>query len=180
MLKIKIPKNELFNDRTGEFLEIPEQELTLEHSLVSVSKWESKWKKPFLDSKGRTTQEIIDYIRCMTLTQNVKPEVYKGIDQRIIQQVLDYMDDSMTATWFSNEPKGKTNKRVVTSELIYCWMFNLGIPIECQKWHLNRLMTLIKVCDLEGAPKKKMKGAELAKHNRSLNEARKARMKTNG
>lgn len=180
MLKIKVPKGELFNDRTGEFIQVQEQELTLEHSLVSVSKWESKWKKPFLDKKGRTQQEIVDYIRCMTLTQNVRPEVYKVIDGKTIQKVLDYIDDPMTATWFSNEPKSQANKRTVTNELIYCWMINLGIPMECQKWHLNRLMTLIKVCDLEGSPKKKMSGADLAKRNRSLNAARKARMKTNG
>lgn len=180
MLKITIPKSEFFDDRTNEFVEIPAQTLQLEHSLVSISKWESKWKKPFLDDKEMSQDQLIDYVKCMTLTQNVRPEVYFRLTRPMLEKIRDYINDSMTATWFSNEKKKPPSRRVVTSELIYCWMFELGIPIECQKWHLNRLMTLIKVCDLENAPKKKMSGSDLTKRNHALNAARKARSGSHG
>lgn len=180
MLKITIPEREYFDERTNRFFTIKQQSLQLEHSLVSISKWESKWEKPFLTKEEKTVEETIDYIRCMTLTQNVDPNVYKGITNRIIDQVTAYIEASMTATWFTEEKKGKVQREVVTSEIIYYWMIALNIPLECQKWHLNRLLTLIRVCNIKNAPPKKMSKNEWASKQRSLNAARRKSLHTKG
>lgn len=180
MLRIKIPKTELFDESTELFIEIKEQVLQLEHSLVSISKWESKWKKPFISKQRKTTEETIDYIRCMTLTQNVDPIVYRAVTNQIIDQVREYIDDPMTATWFNEDNKGKNNGKAITSELIYYWMTAYNIPPEYQKWHLNRLITLIRVCNAENAPSKKIKKNDLLNQNRALNSARRKAHRTKG
>ena len=172
MLKIEIPDRQLWDEVNEEFISIKGATLALEHSLVSISKWEMKWKKPFLGSE-HTREETVDYIRCMTISQNVDPEVYKLIDNKTIKLVGEYINDSMTATWF-NEDKRKPSagQKTITSEIIYYWMVASGIPFECQKWHLNRLLTLIRVCELKNAPQKKMgKKATLAQ-NAKLNAQR--------
>lgn len=145
MLRIVVPAAEFWDEAKEEFIYKAEQALQLEHSLVSLSKWESKWCKPFLSKDEKTTAETIDYIRCMTLTQNVKPDVYERLSPENIQQVNQYIQAPMTATWFSDTSGGKRNSEQITSELIYYWMIALNIPFECQKWHLNRLLTLIRV-----------------------------------
>ena len=184
MLTITIPKGELYDERTEEFISIKEQVLCLEHSLVSISKWESKWHKPFLDNREpKSYDEIIDYIRCMTITQNVDPNVYKFLTNQNMTDIKDYIDNSMTATWFSNDKKRQgSNKRIVTSELIYYWMVALQIPFECQKWHINRLLTLIRVCDEENKPqdKKKRSKKEFLSNRAALNAARKKQLNTRG
>jgi len=182
MLQITIPKTEQFNEKTEEFIYSKEQSLQLEHSLVSISKWEAKWHKPFLDSKTKSNEETIDYIRCMTLTQNVDQDSYNHLDSKSIKQITEYINDSMTATWFSEDKNAKkgTNREVVTSELIYYWMIELNIPVEFQKWHLNRLITLIKVCNVKKSPPKKMSKREIANRNRALNESRKKAENTRG
>lgn len=181
MLKISIPSSEAFDQEKNEFIYTKEQTLALEHSLVSISKWESKWHKPYLSKQKKTAEETIDYIRCMTLTQNVDPMVYYCIPESELQKIADYIDDPMTATWFSNEEelKGKQG-RIVTSELLYYWMIACGIPFECQKWHINRLITLIRVCDEENKPKKKMSKNQILARNAKLNKARKAALHTRG
>ena len=179
MLKITIPEIEGFNESTNEFIRIPETHLQLEHSLVSVSKWESKWCKPFLSSNAKTSEEIIDYIRCMTLTQNVDPKVYMFIPAKEINEIQDYIQAPMTATTFSNE-SNKPSRSIITNEVIYYWMITLGIPFECQKWHLNRLLTLIKVCSIYNGGGKKMSNKDILTRNKALNEARKAKYKTRG
>lgn len=179
-LRIVIPAAEQFNYDTNEFLETKEQVLQLEHSLVSISKWEAIYHKPFLSQKPKTTAETIDYIRCMTLTQNVDPNVYTAITQDIIDRVTTYINASMTATTFSNEEGQGGRFKVITSELIYYWMIKNSIPFECQKWHLDRLLTLIHVCNVENSPKKKMSSQEILRQNHALNEARKAKFKTRG
>lgn len=179
-LRIVIPAAEQFNYDTNEFLETKEQVLQLEHSLVSISKWEAIYHKPFLSQKPKTTAETIDYIRCMTLTQNVDPNVYTAITQDIIDRVTTYINASMTATTFSNEEGRGGRFKVITSELIYYWMIKNNIPFECQKWHLDRLLTLIHVCNVENGPKKKMSSQEILRQNHALNEARKAKFKTRG
>lgn len=179
-LRIVIPAAEQFNYDTNEFLETKEQVLQLEHSLVSISKWEAIYHKPFLSQKPKTTAETIDYIRCMTLTQNVDPNVYTAITQDIIDRVTTYINASMTATTFSNEEGQGGRFKVITSELIYYWMIKNNIPFECQKWHLDRLLTLIHVCNVENGPKKKMSSQEILRQNHALNEARKAKFKTRG
>lgn len=180
MLQITIPGFEYYDEKNGMIVTVKGQDLQLEHSLVSISKWESKWKKPFLGTEGKTRAETIDYIRCMTLTQNVKPNVYQGITYENIQQVNDYISDPMTATTFrSNTRKGASNS-VITSEIIYYWMISLEIPMECQRWHLNRLLTLVRVCDEKSQPGKKMSKHDVMSQYRSLNAARRSRYGTRG
>lgn len=179
-LTIDVPKVELFNEATGEFYYSRDYRLVLEHSLVSLSKWESRWHKPFLTSKNKTRAEILDYIRCMTITQNIPDEAYSLIGTDLLDKIGDYISDSMTATTFSDKEKGRISREIITSEIIYYSMITYNIPMECQKWHLNRLLTLIKVCDLKNRPAKKMSRQELAARNRALNEQRKAALSTTG
>lgn len=179
MLKITIPSIEQYDEVNNEFITSKEQILQLEHSLVSLSKWEAKWEKPFLSSGDKTSEESIDYIRCMTLTQNVDPSVYKFITPSIIDEVSKYISAPMTATTFNNEKKSHS-KEIITSELIYYWMVASNIPFECQKWHLNRLITLIKVCGIKNSPPKKMSRSEILSRNKTLNEARRKALNTKG
>lgn len=179
MLTITIPARELFDDETQRFLSTKEQTLQLEHSLVSLSKWESKWNKPFLSKENKTDEETRDYVRCMTITQNVNPDVYKYLSSSNIESINKYIDSPMTATTFPNKVQGGS-KQVVTSELIYYWMISQNIPMECQKWHLNRLLTLIRVCDAKNSPAKKMSKRDIANQYASLNAARRSKLNTRG
>lgn len=184
MLKITIPASELFNEEMNEFVSIKEQTLALEHSLVSLSKWESKWRKPFLSRKKDeplTNEETIDYIRCMTLTQNVDPKVYLGITSEIIDEVVKYIEEPMTATWFSEEANRRgPSREVITSEILYYLMISYNIPFECQKWHLNRLLTLIRVCSEKNKPTKNMSKSDWIAKQKALNAQRKAKMHSRG
>ena len=180
MLRITIPEIEQYNEETEEFIISKAQVLQLEHSLVSLSKWESKWCKPFLTKKEKTVEESIDYIRCMTLTQNVDPEVYTRITPDIVDQVAKYIEAPMTATTFSSKSNQPTSHEVVTAELIYYWMIAYNIPFECQKWHLNKLMTLINVCSIKNEPPKKMGKKALMNRNTALNAARRQALNTKG
>lgn len=179
MLQITVPSGELFDDNTQRIIRIKGRELQLEHSLVSISKWESKWKKPFLGPTAKTRAETIDYIRCMTITQNVDPLLYQCVSLDNIRQVNAYIDDPMTATTFRKAPR-KTGSQVITSEIIYYWMISLEIPMECQRWHLNRLLTLIRVCDEKSQPGKKMSKRDVMSQYRSLNQARRRSSGTRG
>lgn len=182
MLHITIPQLEQWDELHEEFTTLKPVDLVLEHSLVSMSKWEAKWCKPFLSDTEKTVEETIDYIKCMTITQNVNPLVYLRITNEIIQQVNDYIGAPMTATWF-NESNLKGSRRQgqqITNELIYYWMIALGIPFKCEKWHLNRLITLIKVCNAESKPKKKVSQRETLSWQAELNAARKKKYNTKG
>lgn len=181
MLTITIPEREYFDERTSEFVTYPAVTLQFEHSLISVSKWESKWHKPFLDNKQKTDEELLDYIKCMSLTKNVDPEVYNRIPMKSLKEIVAYIENPMTATWFSERKgPGRRNSEVVTSELIYYWMTALNIPFECQKWHLNRLMTLIRICNVKQEKPKKMSRNKILSQQAALNEARRKAMGTNG
>lgn len=182
MLQLKIQLSpEMWDSGAGAFIPPKYRTITLEHSLVSLSKWESKWCKPFLDDKRKmTTEESIDYIRCMTLTQNVPPDTYDYISDENIDEVTKYITAPMTATWFTDEKKGGRNREIVTSELIYYWMISLNIPLDCQKWHLNRLMTLIRVCNVKNAPPKKMSKRATASKYAALNAARRQQYNSKG
>lgn len=180
MLTIKVPEREIYNEATNEFLQIPETTLRLEHSLVSISKWESKWKVPFLSKDDKTREQVIDYIKCMTTNQNIDPLVYRGITTEIMKEINDYISDPMTATWFKNETNKPGSRRVITSEIIYYWMIALNIPMDFQKWHFNRLMTLIQVCNEEQKPQKSLSKKELATRNSSINAARRAAAHSRG
>ena len=148
--------------------------IALEHSLVSISKWEAKWHIPFLSSEEKTNEMIIDYIKFMTISQNVDPNLYLCLNNEHFKQINDYIENPMTATWF-NEADSKKNRDVITSEIIYYWMISFNIPVEFQKWHLKRLLTLIRVCSIKSQPPKKMNKAEWARKQKSLNAARKHR-----
>lgn len=181
MLKIIIPTTELFIQETSEFVSVKEQFLTLEHSLVSLSKWESKWCKPFFSTQDKTREETLDYIRCMTLTQNVKPEVYSCLTNENMEAINEYIKSPMTATWFKEKNTRGGIGQSITSELIYYWMITLNIPFECQKWHLNRLLTLIRVCNEENnRGEKKVNKRDIAKQNAALNAARRKKYNTRG
>jgi hypothetical protein len=170
----------VYNDETNEFGKSKEHELCLEHSLVSLSKWESKWHKPFLTKDEKTVEETIDYIRCMTITQNVDSKTYDFITIDNISQVREYIEAKMTATTFSNNNQKITNREVITSEIIYYWMVAMNIPFECQKWHLNRLLTLINVCNIKNSPPKKMGKREVMSRNAALNAARRNSLNSQG
>lgn len=170
----------MWNEGSEEFVSGKEQILTLEHSLVSLSKWESKWNKPFLSRNEKTYEETIDYIRCMTLTQNVDPNVYACLSPENVRDVNTYISLPMTATTFYEDKNTKTNRETVTAELIYYWMISMNIPFECQKWHLNRLLTLIRVCSIKSQPAKKMSRREILSRNAALNAARKKQLNTTG
>lgn len=179
MLQITIPAREFWDESQEKFISTKAQTLQLEHSLISLSKWESKWQKAFLSKKEKTQEEAIDYIRCMTLTQNVNPEVYKWLTDENIRAVNEYISAPMTATYF-NDNKRETSRETVTAELIYYWMIAQNIPFECQKWHLNRLLTLIKVCGIKNAPPKKRSKREIMSQNAALNAARRKQLHSRG
>lgn len=180
MHKVYVKGQELYDEKTGEFISTRDTVLQIEHSLISISKWESKWHKPFLDTNNKTEEEMLDYIRCMTITQNVDDSVYLSLSSENLLSIKEYMEDTMTATWFNDKHNPKTRQKSVTAELIYYWMITLGIPVSFEKWHLNRLLTLIRVCNIENAPKKKMKTGDICKQNWTLNQARKSMMNSNG
>lgn len=181
MLQLVIPLGpEIFDDEKQEFVTPDTKTLQLEHSLVSLSKWESKWCKPFFSKDEKTPEETIDYIKCMTITQNVKDEVYSHLTRDNIMQINNYIEAPMTATTFSKNKKGNSSREIITSELIYYWMIELNIPSEYQKWHLNRLLTLIQVCNVKNEPAKKMSNKEIMSRNRALNAARKKKLNTRG
>lgn len=180
MLKITIPAGEQWDEINQVFINTKEQTLQLEHSLVSLSKWESKWCKAFLTKNEKTDEETIDYIKCMTITQNVDPNVYNCLTKENVEQIKKYIEAPMTATYFSEEHSGKSSREQVTSELIYYWMIALNIPMECQKWHLNRLLTLIRVCNIKNQPPKKMSKRAIMSRNAALNAARRKQLNTRG
>lgn len=179
MIQLVIPDFEMFDERKSEFNTIKGQTIQVEHSLVSISKWESKWNKPFLNKESKTINETIDYIRCMCITQNVKPEIFNLITNEIINKVSEYIAADMSATWFNVE-KNETSKEIITSEIIYYWMITYNIPFECQKWHLNRLLTLIRVCSKKNEKPKKMSKSEIINRNRELNNKRRQQSNSKG
>ena len=181
MLQIIVPAREYYDEEHNEFISTKAQKLNLEHSLVSLAKWEAKWHKPFLNSKEKKSMdEIRDYIRCMTLTQNVDPNVYLSLSAENYKEIQEYIDNPMTATTFSNQKPSPPNRDIITNELIYYWMTAYQIPVEFEKWHLNRLLTLIRVCSVKNAPPKKMSKGEILKSNASLNAARRKAYHTRG
>lgn len=179
MLTITIPSVEMWDEKREQFVYMQETTLDLEHSLVSLSKWESKWEKPFLSSKDKTEEEVSDYIKCMTLTPNVNPIVYTCLTADNISTIMNYINAPMTATTF-NDTSNRPGRETITAELIYYWMIALNIPFECQGWHLNRLLTLIKVCNIKNTPPKKRSKRDIMSRNAALNAARKKQLNTRG
>lgn len=180
MLKILIPAVEGYVEAEQTFTEVEKEVvITLEHSLVSLSKWESKWCVPFLSKNEKTALEKLDYVKCMTVTQGLDDAVYFRLTAANFQAIQEYIDLPMTATTIS-DIRGPKNREIVTAEIIYYWMVTFTIPFECQKWHLNRLLMLINVCSIKQQDPKKMRGAALNRHNTALNDARRAELGTRG
>lgn len=180
MLEINIPERDQWDEVNEVFIKTESQTIRLEHSLLSLSKWESKWHKYFLENKDITNEELLDYIRCMTLTQNVDPNVYYNLTEENLKAVNEYIHNPMTATWFREVNNRPPSRSIITSEVIYSWMVALQIPFECEKWHLNRLMVLIRVCNENNQPKKKMNRRDVMNRNKALNEMRKQAYNTSG
>ena len=180
MLTIKIPDTEYYNEETSQFVSVKERTIDLEHSLVSLSKWEAKWCKPFLGKDQKTSEEVRDYIRCMIIDRNVPDNILYALSKQQEKQIADYIDEKMTATTFSDISSASKNREVITSEIIYYWMISLNIPFECQKWHLNRLLTLIRVCNIKNQSPKKRSKRDIMKRNAALNAARRKQMNTKG
>lgn len=180
MLQITIPAVDLWDEAKEEFVSRKEQTLQLEHSLVSLRKWESKWCKPFLSSKNKTQEEVIDYVKCMTLTQNVSPDTYNYLTADNINQINAYIEAPMTATTFTEEKGKKGSREIITAEIVYHWMIALNIPFECQKWHLNSLLTLIRVCNIKNQPPKKRSKRDIMSRNAALNAARREQLNSRG
>lgn len=179
MLPIFLPGNEYFNDATNQFLTVEGRIIHLEHSLFAISKWESKWKKSFINTRELTREELVEYIQCMTIEEDVNPLLYLGLTNEIEETVVAYINSKQTATTFSGQ-KEKPSRKVITAEQIYCWMFNLNIPLECEHWNFDKLTTLIRVCSVENQPQKKMSKRESARYQRDLNLKRRAQSKKKG
>lgn len=179
MLHIDVPEPEQFNDSNQEFITEIAGTLVLEHSLISLSKWEQLFEKPFINTDRKTDEETLAYIRCMDLGSNTPPDLFKKLTPDNITAIQEYINAKMSATWFAEEP-ARPNREVITAELLYYYMISLGIPFECENWHLNRLLTLIQVCNRKNAPKKKMGRSEAAVKMAELNEQRRAQLGTNG
>lgn len=181
MLRLKIPLGpEEWDEKKEEFVEPKYKILELEHSLVSLQKWESKWCKPFLHTTDLTYEETLDYIKCMTKTQNVDPDIYNLLTESHIKQIRDYISAPMTATTFSEDKSGKKNREIITAEIIYYWMVALQIPESYRKWHLNQLLTLIRVCNIKNEPPKKANKSDILRQNAALNAARRKKLNTKG
>lgn len=179
MLQLTIPATEQWDEKNNQFITTREQTLLLEHSLISLSKWESKWCKPFLTKEDKTFEETMDYIRCMCVN-DVDPEVLRYLTNENVSQINKYIEAPMTATTFSKDINNKPSREQVTAELIYYWMIQLQIPVEFQNWHLNKLLTLIKVCNIKNTPPKKMSKSEISRRNAALNAARRKQYNTKG
>ncbi len=180
MLTINLDKRDFYDDDRERFITFPAMVVDLEHSLASVSKWESIHKKPFLSGAEKTTEETFSYIRCMLLTPEVSDTFAEFLPNEEILRINEYVKNPSTATWFGETPGPKKSQEIITAEIIYYWMVSFTIPFECQYWHLDRLLTLIRVCEQKSNPGKKRSPAELAAHNRALNEQRRAQYNTAG
>jgi hypothetical protein len=180
MLTITVGAEEIFDEGAGTFGTHGGVELQLEHSLVSLSKWESEHEKPFLGKGDKTREEILDYVRCMVVSPNPPGDFLQRLSKENLEAINEYIERKMTATWFSEQPGAPKSREVITSELIYYWLTVFNIPFECETWHLNRLFTLIRIANIKQSKPKKMSRSEVAAHNRELNAQRKAQLGTRG
>ena len=180
MLEIDIAENEMYLPGSNRFVTIPACTLTLEHSLISLAKWESKWNIPYFDYSDKTMAQNLDYIRCMAIGKIKNDTTFDALSPENITTITDYINAPMTATTFQKKNHSKNKKEIVTAETIYARMFAHRIPMECEKWHLNRLLTLLRVCDLQNSPREKMTKQQTASWNAQQNAVRRAKYNTRG
>jgi hypothetical protein len=176
---IPLPKREYWDEANQRFVYIPQGELVLNHSLNSLRKWESIHHKPFLSREEKTKEEILDYIKCMTINEDVGPEVYEALSPAVLKRIQEYINDPMTATTIRRENQ-KRNNEIITAEIIYYWMVALQITESYRKWHLNQLLTLILVCNIKNEPPKKQNKGDIMRNNAALNAARRKKFNTKG
>lgn len=179
MLEIEVPETEYFDDATSLFVKRPGKILRFEHSLLSVSKWEAHFEKAFLSKAEKTPEEMLNYIHYMRLDPGPISDLYSLTKEHFVE-INAYMNSKATATTFQDRASGRQSTEIITSELMYYWMTAYQIPFECETWHLNRLMALIKICSIKNAPQKKMRRSEILARNRTLNEQRLSKYNTSG
>lgn len=179
MLKLTVVLAESFDNDAERFV-VDSVVLHLEHSLASMSKWESMFEKPFISETPKTQEETLEYIKLMTVDENIPDDIYDLLSEKNFSQINEHINAKLTATWFNEHEENRPSREVITAELIYYWMIALNIPFECQHWHLNRLLTLVRVCNLKNTPPKKMSTAEAARRQSELNAERLAKYNTTG
>lgn len=175
MYKVIVPDIEAFSQSTQEFITVKGCSFNIEHSLISLSKWESKWEQAFLGPKQKTREQMIDYVRMMTISKNVPNDIYELLTNDQLRDIFTYINSKQTATTIKETKAPPRRGPIITAEIIYYWMTQFGIPFECEKWHLNRLITLIRVCEEKEKPAQKMSRKDLARHNTALNHKRRRR-----
>ena len=180
MLKIIVPETDFWDERHEEFVTLKSSQLMLAHSLVSISKWESFWEKPFLGPQSKTREETLSYLTFMVVGEEPSSETMARITDANVVEINEHIGAKMTATWFSDTGPKAPSREVITAELIYYWMISLNIPMECQHWHLSRLLTLIRVINEKNSPPKKMSRMDMISRNKALNEARRKQLGTRG
>lgn len=177
MYPLTLPDFEAYNSETNEFVSIKGKTYKLEHSLISISKWESKWHRPFLSPTDgpRTPAETLDYVRCMCINDEIPESVLPYISRDEMDKIMKYINDPMTATTFSKRRKqraARNSSTFVTSEVLYWQMSMFSIPYKCEQWHLNRLLTLLRVCEEKGQTPQKMSERDILRQYASANAAR--------
>jgi hypothetical protein len=182
VLRITIfPHGELFDASSGTFKKAGDgYVMDLEHSLISVSKWEEKWEVPFLADTEKTDEQVMDYVKCMVVGPEPPPEIWARLTADHVKAIQDHISAKKTATWFSKKKPSGPAREIITSELIYYWMVTHNIPPEYQNWHLSRLLTLIEVCNVKNAPAEKKDPKTAAAERRALNDARRKQHNTTG
>lgn len=180
-LELHINGMRSLNERTNEIVDVPDVDITLEHSLWTISKWEAKYHKSFLDSKDKTNAEMKDYISMMIVTPNVPKYIVNFLTSKDLDRINDYIKDPMTATTFREDPNQSSyHSERVTSELIYYWMIASNIPASFEHWHISRLLTLIRVCSVKNSPPKKRSARDIMASNAALNAQRRKALNSRG
>lgn len=180
MLTLIVPGTEVYNEETSEFGSEGDVVLELEHSLASLSKWESNYERPFLADDEKSEGEILGYIKAMVLTPNVAAETYENLTRENFEEINKYIEAKQTATTIYEPPGTSSSRETITAELIYYWMTVFHIPFECENWNLNRLFMLIRICSIKQSPPKKESATTRAARQREMNERRRQSMNSTG
>jgi hypothetical protein len=171
----------LWDEETETFVEHIVSSIDFEHSLASMSKWESKWEQAFLGRTEKTAEQVYDYLSMMCLTPGVTREQILGLSQENFTQINEYIESQQTATKFAEQPNRRGSGEQITSDLVYYWMVAFRIPWEAQYWHLNKLLALVRICNAKQSGKtQKVPRHDTAQRNRDLNAERRKKYGTSG